>query len=483
MSQNKDQQPEPRGADTRENDYDDAGAARRRDRGQDNEGTTFGGQVRRYAQVGRTMGGLAVQLAGNRYLGLELDSAKHSNELRSALGGIKGPLMKAVQILATIPDALPREYAEELQHLQSNAPPMGWPFVKRRMTSELGAGWRKQFKEFSRDAAAAASLGQVHRAVDDEGRELACKLQYPDMQSTVEADLKQLQWLLSIYRRYDNAIDTSNIYRELSDRLREELDYELERRHLALYRNMLSQEQGVHVPDDFPDLSTRRLLTMSWIGGERLLDFVDQHADQEERNRVAYNMFRAWYVPFYYYGTIHGDPHLGNYTVRPEDQSVNLLDFGCIRTFPPSFVKGVIDLYHAIDTGDMELAKSAYATWGFVNLNDDVLEVLNLWAGYLYGPLLEDRVRPIQGEHSTTYGAELANKIHKELKRLGGVKPPREFVLMDRAAIGLGSVFMHLKAEVNWHRLFREMIEDFDADALAKRQEDALTRHGVPMPA
>ncbi|WP_241503809.1 ABC1 kinase family protein [Ferruginivarius sediminum] len=471
------------GAPYRDEDYDDAESAARRAGGRDSEGRNLGRRIRRYAEVGRSVGGLAAQIVGNRYLGVELDSAQHSSELKAALGGIKGPLMKAAQILATIPDALPREYAQELQQLQSNAPPMGWPFVKRRMTSELGPGWRKRFKEFSHEAVAAASLGQVHLAVDDRDRKLACKLQYPDMQSAVDADLQQLRWVLSIYRRYDNAIDTSDVYQELSDRLREELDYGLESRHMALYGRMLADENGVHVPEPVPDLSTRRLLTMTWVDGMRLMEFVDHHADQEERNRVAYNMFRAWYVPFYYYGVIHGDPHLGNYTVRADDQSINLMDFGCIRTFRPKFVKGVIDLYWALENGDEELARHAYATWGFVNLNAEVLEVLNLWARYLYGPLLEDAVRPIQDDNSPAYGAELANKIHKELKRLGGVKPPREFVLMDRAAIGLGSVFMHLKAQMNWHRMFHDMIRDFDADALAKRQKEALEASGVPLPA
>jgi predicted unusual protein kinase regulating ubiquinone biosynthesis (AarF/ABC1/UbiB family) len=462
--------------------YDDAASARRRDSGRDPEGGRFSRRLRRYAEVGSSMAGVVAQVAGKRYLGRELDALKHSGELKQALGGVKGPLMKAAQILATIPEALPREYAQELQQLQTNAPPMGWPFVKRRMTTELGPGWRRKFREFSHDALAAASLGQVHRAVDHQGRTLACKLQYPDMQSTVEADLQQLSWILAIYRRYDNAIDTSDIYHELSARLREELDYDLERRHMALYRRMLAQEPGVHVPEPVPELSSRRLLSMTWVDGVRLLDFVRDHADQTQRNRVATNMFRAWYVPFYYYGVIHGDPHLGNYTVRPEDQSVNLMDFGCVRVFSPTFVKGVIDLYHALARDDAELARAAYRYWGFDDLNDDVLEVLNMWARYLYGPLLEDRVQPIQPDGSIREGAELVSRVHRELKRLGGVRPPREFVLMDRAALGLGSVFMHLKAEVNWHRLFEELIQDFDVDTMARRQADALAEAGVQRP-
>lgn len=447
----------------------------------ESETSRLSGRVRRYAKVGTSVGGLAAQVVGARYLGIGLDRGKHSSELKAALGGLKGPLMKAAQILATIPDALPKEYAEELRQLQSNAPSMGWPFVKRRMRAELGQDWQKQLKSFEREAAAAASLGQVHRAVSPDGRDLACKLQYPDMLSAVEADLQQLKILFGIYRRYDRAIDPSNIYQELADRLREELDYEREGRHMLLYKDMLSQEAGVHVADLLPELSTQRLLTMTWLQGTPLLDFVKGCDSVEERNAVAMNMFRAWYVPFYFYGIIHGDPHLGNYTIR-DDGTVNLLDFGCIRVFPPKFVKGVIDLYFALERDDPELAVEAYRTWGFTEISKELLAALNLWAAFLYAPLLEDKPQKIMGDKNSLYGAEVAGEVHKELRRLGGVTPPREFVLMDRAAVGLGSVFMHLDAEINWHQMFHDMIADFDVDALEERQTKVLKAQDLPLP-
>ena len=125
-------------------------------------------------------------------------------------------------------------------------------------------------------------------------------------------------------------------------------------------------------------------------------------------------MFRIWYVPFYYYGVIHGDPHLGNYTVAP-DHTVNLLDFGCIRVFPPSFVKGVIDLYHALETNDEALAVDAYRRWGFRDLSRDMIAVLNRWAAYVYGPLLDDRIRMIQEKGSGVLGRDLKAKIQIEV--------------------------------------------------------------------
>ena len=126
--------------------------------------------------------------------------------------------MKVAQFLSTVPDALPAEYAAELAQLQANAPAMGWTFVRRRMASELGADWRVAVSPTSAsEAAAAASLGQVHRATLHDGTDVACKLQYPDMPSTVEADLRQLRLAMAIYHRMDNAIQHEEIYKELTE--------------------------------------------------------------------------------------------------------------------------------------------------------------------------------------------------------------------------------------------------------------------------
>ena len=437
-------------------------------------------RLKRYAQVSTAVGGLAARVAGDRVLGRQPNKQRNAEELRRALGGLKGPLMKVAQIMSTIPDALPREYVAELAQLQANAPAMGWAFVKRRMASELGPGWRKKFKAFEQEAAAAASLGQVHRAVTLDGEDIACKLQYPDMASAVEADISQLKLVFAIYQRYDRSIETSNIHGEIADRLREELDYELELLHQALYGEMLKSVAEVHVAQPIPDLSTRRLLTMSWLEGRPLLEFKD--ADIEVRNTIAHNLFHAWYVPFYRYGVIHADPHLGNYSVR-EDHSINLLDFGCIRIFDPKFVGGVIDLYRALTTDDRDLAMHAYETWGFENLSHDVIDTLNLWAEFVYAPLLEDRPRRIQEfEADGIYGLEVAEKVHQRLRELGGVTPPREFVFMDRAAIGLGGVFLHLKAEINWHRMFHDLIADYEQSKLARRQARTLKKVGLSLP-
>jgi predicted unusual protein kinase regulating ubiquinone biosynthesis (AarF/ABC1/UbiB family) len=467
----------------------------------DEEENRFSARAARYVRVGTNVGAVAARVAGQRLLGLGADDATNAAALAAALGGLKGPIMKVAQLLATIPEALPAEYAVELSQLQSQAPPMGPAFVRRRMAAELGPDWAQRFAAFDMQPAASASLGQVHRAIElsgaQDGRALAAKLQYPDMQSAVEADLNQLRMVFALHARMNPAIDTAEILKEVSARLREELDYELEASHTRLYALIFRDEMRIRVPEVVPALSTKRLLTMSWLEGRRLLDY--KAAPIEHRNTIAQAMFKAWWYPFSHYGVIHGDPHLGNYTifehVAPNGAGsgsaaelgppagINLLDYGCIRTFPTPFVQGVIDLYTGLLHNRRELMVHAYETWGFKALSNELIDTLNIWARFIYGPLLDDREREIaDGTTPGQYGRREAFTVHQQLKEKGPVKVPREFVFMDRAAIGLGGVFLHLGAKLNWHNMFNETIEGFVLDEVAERQRTAFATAGVPLP-
>ena len=359
---------------------------------------------------------------------------------------------------------------------------MGFPRCGRSRTrssrSELGAGWQERFGTFGKEASHAASLGQVHKATTPEGRAVACKLQYPDMASAVESDVGQLKGLLGLFKRLDGSIDPSAMVDEISDRLREELDYEREAKAMRLYGAMLADKPFVHCPKPVEELSTGRLLTMEWMEGSSLESF--QGADQETRNRIATMLFWTWWGPMNAYGVIHGDPHLGNYQLTEGGHGVNLLDFGCIRIFPPQFVGGVVALYKAMLADDFDAAYHAYEIWGFENLSRELVEVLNVWAGFIYGPLLDNRVRSIaDGVKPGDYGRAEAFKVRQLLKEKGPVKIPREFVFMDRAAIGLGAAYLRLGAELNFHKLFEESLEGFSVEALGARQAAALAEAGL----
>jgi predicted unusual protein kinase regulating ubiquinone biosynthesis (AarF/ABC1/UbiB family) len=458
-----------------------------RPRVKDNEANRFSARAARFARVGANVGGVAARIAGSRLMGSTSSGAANAAALARALGGLKGPMMKVAQMLATIPEALPPEYAEELQKLQADAPPMGAAFVKRRMQAELGPHWRTRFKSFDLHPAAAASLGQVHRAVADDGAALACKLQYPDMKSAVEADFSQLEMLFALHRRLDPVLDTREMAEEIGERVREELDYGREAKHAALYGGILSQFDDIRVPGVRKELSTDRLLTMDWLEGGRLLSFTE--ADEAARARIAAAMFKAWWIPFIQFGIIHGDPHLGNYTVfgGPNDPKaaagINLLDYGCVRIFPPKFVGGVVALYQGLLANDFARTFHAYESWGFRGLTKDLAEILNIWARFIYGPLLDDRVRTVaDGISPGQYGRKEVFLVHQALKQKGPVRIPREFVFMDRAAIGLGGAFLHLGARLNFYRMYNEAIGTFSADALRERQTAALSAAGLALP-
>jgi len=428
-------------------------------------------RVKRYSKVTTSMTSLATKFAGKKYLNFDLSDQKYAAQITEILGNLKGPLMKVAQLSATIPDLLPEEYARKLAELQSNAPPMSWVFVKRRMKAELGENWEKNFIDFEKDASFAASLGQVHKAKLNGNEIVACKLQYPDMSSAVIADLNQLKIIFKIYSSYNKSIQIREIYKEIEARLKEELDYKLEHRHLKIFEYMHKKNTFIKIPKVHKKYSTQRLLVMEYLDGKKLIEY--KNSSQKVRNDLAKKLFMAWYFPFYKYGIIHGDPHLGNYSVN-KDNNINLFDYGCVRIFPAKFVKGVIDLYFALKEKNNEKIKLAYKAWGFKDIDDKLMNVLNKWALFLYDPILKNEVRKIQDSDSGIYGAKIAGEVHKELRKYGGVKPPREFVFMDRAAVGLGSIFIHLKAEINWYKLFHELIKDFSVKNLETNQKNAI---------
>ena len=444
----------------------------------DPERNRLAGRARRFARVGAGLAGAGAAYGANRLFGGDDADARNARALKAALGGLKGPLMKAAQMFATVPDLLPPEFATELAELQTNAPAMGRPFVRRRMAAELGPDWASRFAGFELDAAAAASLGQVHRATALDGTPLAVKLQYPEMQSAVESDLGQLNVLFSLVRRMEHSIDTSEILPEIGARLREELDYGREAKAMRLYGRAFADSADIATPEPVDALSTRRLLTMTWLEGRGLMAFKGEPL--EVRNRVARLLYEAWWGPMIRLGVIHGDPHLGNYSLAEGAARLNLLDFGCIRIFPPRFVAGVVRLFHALSRDDRAEQRAAYESWGFAGLSDELIDVLNLWARFIYGPLLDDRVRTVaDGVAPGMYGRREAFAVRQALKDKGPVRIPREFVFLDRATIGLGSAFLHLEAELNWRALFETSIAGFDEGALAQRQTAALGEVGL----
>ena len=324
---------------------------------------------------------------------------------------------------------------------------MGWAFVKRRMRAELGPDWQERFGSFDHQPAAAASLGQVHRATAQDGAPLACKLQYPDMQSRSRPTSRQLaRHLLASTAAWIRRSTRSEIIEEISERVREELDYEREARHIALYRAIFrATKPRVRVPTRWPELSTGRLLTMDWLEGKPLLAYKDA---AEDRNRLATAMFKAWWHPFSHYAVIHGDPHLGNYTVFEEGGAARASTCSTMAASASSRRAssaawsisiagcGGRSRPHRPRLRDLGLPRALQRA----DRHAEHLGALHLRpaAGRPRALASPTASRPAE------YGRRQAFQVHQALKEKGPVTVPREFVFMDRAAIGLGGVFLHL---------------------------------------
>jgi predicted unusual protein kinase regulating ubiquinone biosynthesis (AarF/ABC1/UbiB family) len=430
------------------------------------EANAFHKRLGRYLKVGASASGLAGQYAwGKAFKGNNHD-IDFAESLYQFLASMRGPMVKIAQLVSMVPDLLPPAYVEKLQTLQSQAPPMNKLFVRRRMRQELGLDWQSKFKNFNENALSAASLGQVHQATHLDGQPLACKLQYPDMASAVHADLEQLRLFFSLYQKWQPGLDHTNVLEEISSHLLQELDYAQEAQNLEVFRTFFENDYFVKIPRVYPNLSTHKLLTMDWQSGHSLRSLPERC----DKNLIAENLFKAWYLPFYKAGMLHGDPHMGNYQAT-DDSSIILYDFGCVRIFDPSFITSSIMLYKALLTNDKEMECEAYKAWGFENLNTELIETLHLWSSYLYGPLLEDQTRPLEETYSSKKGQKIALEVTQRLRKNGGITPPKTFVFMDRAAVGLGSVFMHLHAELNWHQLFEGIISEVTNQSITTKQQ------------
>lgn len=415
-------------------------------------------KLKRYFDTAKLATGFATRLGAEKYFNISMDDEAYAAFLKETLGQLKGPLMKAAQFLTTIPDTLPKEYYTLIE-LQSQAPAMGIPFVKRRLKNELGPDWEKNFNTFDLNAISAASLGQVHKAQLTNNQNVAVKLQYPNMEGVTESDLQQLQFLFFLYQTYNKSIHTEYIYEELKERLYEELDYQKEADNIKNYRLFFKQHHNIHIPQVYNDFTTKRLLTMDWCDGTSILNFEQEK--QEIKNKIGKILFNSWYLPLYKKGMLHGDPHPGNYLVQiiNNEPHLTLLDFGCVRYFDATTISGIKNLFFGLLHNKKTQCIDAFEELGFHNLNNTLIDIILEWANMLYNPLLDDSIRPIQKDISPKDSLKIAQKIHDALKKEGGIRPPRTFVFLDRAAVGIGSVLMRLQSQQNWHQLFLEMID------------------------
>jgi predicted unusual protein kinase regulating ubiquinone biosynthesis (AarF/ABC1/UbiB family) len=371
---------------------------------------------------------------------------------------LRGAFMKLVQMLSMRSDILPSEVVNILSVVQSSVPPMDYDLIRAQVKTELGKYPEQLFKRFDREAFAAASLGQVHRARLKSGEDVVVKIQYPGVDETVVQDLKNMKALLHIFTLITRDVlrqkfDAGEIYREMEERLREELDYVHEANNVALFQRLFADDAEVIIPQVYTDFSSRRVLTMEFIDGYKLQDILAPGVDKELKDWVAIKYFQITWRQIFEFGVLHTDPHPGNYLITYHPK-LAMLDFGSVRVFPEEVRKGYCTLAKAILERDEETMARCFVLLGYLDPGDDPAPLVRIMY-IIFEPVLEDRVSDPRDFDSVGKTMEitaigLENRIFNA---------PGHRLFLVRALLGLDSYVHQFGTVTNWHRLFRESID------------------------
>jgi predicted unusual protein kinase regulating ubiquinone biosynthesis (AarF/ABC1/UbiB family) len=418
------------------------------------------------------MGSLASQV-GSSYLWTSLrrpflNTARYEQELldihlknaRRIVEGskqLRGAFMKLVQMLSMREDLLPGEAIDILRTTQANVPPMDYRLISQQIRRELSKSPEQLFASFETEAFAAASLGQVYRARLKSGEEVAVKIQYPGVDATVEQDLGNLKLLLRTLQAIAGdlmrqKIDTKTIYAELQERLREELDYINEARNIDEFRRMLDSDDSILIPRVIKHLSTRRILTMTYIDGYRLADIFDEAAELELRTWVARKYYQLVWRQILEFGVLHTDPQPGNYLVTWHPK-LGVLDFGSVRHFSESVRRASLQLAESIIAHDDRSLAAALLKLGYIDREQDPAPMVRI-IYILFEPVITDRMYH-PDEYDAVAKAATVGELAFEHKLY---KSPRHSIFLLRALIGLDGIMKGLGVKMNYCALFRECV-------------------------
>ena len=370
---------------------------------------------------------------------------------------LRGAFMKLIQILSMRSDLFPTEVLDILSVVQSSVPPMDYELIRAQVKSELGKEPEQLFRSFDKKAFAAASLGQVHRAQLRSGTQVVVKVQYPGGGETVEQDLKNLKALLNALTLIARDVmrqnfDATELYQEMEERLREELDYVNEAKNIAIFQRLFAGDDEVVIPRVYPDFSSQHVLTLERIEGYKFQDVLAPGVDRELKDWVAVKYFEITWRQICSFGVLHTDPHPGNYLITYHPK-IAILDFGSVRLFPDEIRAGYRRLAQAVLARDEKTMAGCFLELGYLDPGDDPEPLVRIMY-LLFEPVLEDRPYDPRDFHAVERAREVTNISLRH--RI--FKTPGHRLFLVRALLGLESYVQQFGTRTNWHRIFRRCV-------------------------
>jgi len=427
------------------------------------------GRVRRFFSMGRLSSSVSSSYLGQRIRGVFQDEESRKRDLlkthlRNAermaqtMGHLKGAVMKVGQMISLgDEELLPPEATEILSVLQAHAPYLPFHRIRTRVEEELEGKLDELYAEFGREPMAAASLGQVHRGRLHDGREVAIKVQYPDIDTTIHSDLSNLKAMLSASGVFGKSFDLDPYFQELEEMLTLELDYVQEAVNIEEMGRNFAGLPDVTIPRYIPDRSTERVLTMELATGMHLDQFLDLDPPAEVRDRAGWAIVTLILDGFLRYRTLHADPQAGNYLFA-EDGRVVLLDYGCIKRFEEPFIADYMRALRAHQRRDREGVLQAYTDVGYMSPDAGPRTRTALWE------LADLYASPIRDDGVYTFGSEALAERGKELAlshpACFNLRPPREAVYLHRTLVGAYFVMCRIGAKGNYHRMLSDLLDE-----------------------
>jgi predicted unusual protein kinase regulating ubiquinone biosynthesis (AarF/ABC1/UbiB family) len=413
-------------------------------------------RFRKLAGLSAQLGADVLKSGAKRLVGQEpeLLSKAAAEKLVTTLGELKGAAMKLGQVVSMDTELLSPEVRQVIARLQNEAPPMPYEVVARVLREELGDAPERLFREFDRAPLAAASLGQVHRAVLQDGRPVAVKVQYPGIAATLSGDMDNLGLVVNTISKASRLTDGTAYFQELREELLLETDYRREAALCTAFARGVARLPELKVPAVIPERTTGRVLTLELLQGRTLKDWVVSGPSAEERFRVARQLLLAIYGPFFTVGEMHADPHPGNFMVL-EDGRLGLLDFGSIKRFSPRFVDANRRMFlHAVRLESMDVMGLSREV-GFTS------ELPDAEAAELIQEVLHIAGRPMR---TTPYDYATCSitrdmKLHfaRNAARFLKIRPPAEAVMFFRSTGGLAQNLRLIGARGDFRAVFQEV--------------------------